>query len=202
MRSLDGDVTGFGALLGQSEGQESQATVDLDVTQPHLEFSAPDCDAEVDNRNDRATSPLPRGVDGLASPAAIDVDSDAEDTQLPLLAAEILKLHKGDLRKSRTKAKAKLKWVPKVVASQEGASRGFAAAWASLDAIVLTEEWKHPCATVREVPEFLRRQVQEAFHVATARIREMHEKKKDVELERAWKLFLLLPRMLLLGFRV
>lgn len=197
MRSLDGDGTGFGALLGQSEGQESQATVDLDVTQPHLEFSAPDCDAEVDNRNDRATSPLPRGVDGLASPAAIDVDSDAEDTQLPLLAAEILKLHKGDLRKSRTKAKAKLKWVPKVVASQEGASRGFAAAWASLDAIVLTEEWKHPCATVREVPEFLRRQVQEAFHVATARIREMHEKKKDVELERAWKLFLLLPRMLL-----
>ena len=87
------------------------------------------------------------------------------------------------------------RWVPKLRASQEGG--GLAAAWATLDAIELKNEWKYPCATVREVPEFFRRHLQEAFYVATARIREMHGKQKDLELERAWKLFLLLPRMLL-----
>ena len=66
-----------------------------------------------------------------------------------------------------------------------------------MDSIDLAEEWKHACATVREVPEFFRRQVQEAFHVATSRIRTMHGKDNEKELERAWKLFLLLPRMLL-----
>ena len=72
-----------------------------------------------------------------------------------------------------------------------------ASAWATLDAVTLSEEWKHRCATIREVPEFFSSQLREAFSIATARIREMHAKKKEAELERAWKLFLLLPRMLL-----
>ena len=207
MRSFDGEGTVFadspsvnrhGSVL-PGEVSDSQATVDVEATLPHLEYSAPEVD------KDSGTSHLPRGAAIPATPPTIDLDSEARDT-LPsqnLLATEVLKLRQEP---SRTKAKAKakskdvapkLKWVPKVREQQGGASGGLAAAWAALDAITLQDEWKHSCATVREVPEFFSRQVQEAFHVATSRIREMHGKKKDLELERAWKLFLLLPRMLL-----
>ena len=207
MRSFDGEGTVFadspsvnrhGSVL-PGEVSDSQATVDVEATLPHLEYSAPEVD------KDSGTSHLPRGAAIPATPHTIDLDSEARDT-LPsqnLLATEVLKLRQEP---SRTKAKAKakskdvapkLKWVPKVREQQGGASGGLAAAWAALDAITLQDEWKHSCATVREVPEFFSRQVQEAFHVATSRIREMHGKKKDLELERAWKLFLLLPRMLL-----
>ena len=71
-----------------------------------------------------------------------------------------------------------------------------------MDSITLKDEYKHACATVREVPEFFSRQFQEAFYIATSRIRTMHSQKKELELERAWKLFLLLPRMLLTRTRM
>ena len=73
-----------------------------------------------------------------------------------------------------------MKWVPKgtVSAPQGGGTRGIADAWASLDSITLKDEYKHACATVREVPEFFSRQLQEAFYIATSRIRTMHSQKK------------------------
>ena len=175
MRSLDAQE--FDILHEPSIEQASQATVDLETTHPHLEFSAP----EVDRC--RETSPLPGDGIGLAAPEVIEVGSDSSRGRHSSAA------------NAKAKAAVKYKWVPKLAVSQSAG--GIAAAWATLDAIELKDEWKYPCATVREVPEFFRRQLQEAFHVATARIREMHGKKKDLELERAWKLFLLLPRMLL-----
>jgi len=176
MRSLDSQE--FEVVHGQSTEQASQATADLETTQPYLEFSAP----EVDRCSE--TLPLPGDRIGPATPEVIiEVSSDSG------------RGGHSSATNATAKAAAKYKWVPKLRVSQEGG--GVAAAWATLDAIELKDEWRYPCATVREVPEFFRRHLQEAFYVATARIREMHGRQKDLELERAWKLFLLLPRMLL-----
>ena len=123
----------------------------METTQPYLEFSVP----EVDRCSE--TLPLPGDRIGPATPEVIiEVSSDSGRGGHPTAT------------NATAKAAAKHKWVPKLRDSQEGG--GLAAAWATLDAIELKDEWKYPCATVREVPEFFRRQLQEAFYVATARI--------------------------------
>jgi hypothetical protein len=195
MRSLDApdslDLHRQTGSREQPEESQATATEDLQNTELHLEYSAP----EVDRYSE--TSHLSRGAGGFATPEVIEghraevieVGSDVEESKEPNSQSP------KRVAFSKTKAKPKMKWVPKVAVSD--GRGGMVAAWATLDAIELKEEWKNPCATVREVPEFFSKQLQEAFHVATARIREMHGKKKDIELERAWKLFLLLPRMLL-----
>ena len=209
MRSFDGEGTVFADSLSVNrhgsvlpgEVLDSQATVDVEATLPYLEYSAPEVD------KDSGTSHLPRGAAIPATPPTIDLDSEARDT-LPsqnLLATEVLKPPKLKwVPKAKAKSGAALKWVPKgtVSAPQGGGNRGIADAWASLDSITLKDEYKHACATVREVPEFFSRQFQEAFYIATSRIRTMHSQKKELELERAWKLFLLLPRMLLTRTRM
>ena len=187
-RDVENDDTGL-AMNFQNRSQpahsdgapidlDTQETLDVENTEPHLEFSAPP--SEV---GDGATG----------------------KTATPLLAGEVLLRSKArpkahaqkPVASSKSKATPRLKWVPKVAVSQGGGATGMAAAWATLDDINLAKEWKNPCATVREVPEFFSRQLQEAFRVATSRIQDMHGKGKEVELARAWKLFLLLPRMLL-----
>ena len=224
MRSLDGEVSDvvqghevFRGHRGEQGGNRSQtaaeATVDLEKTQPYLEFSAQGSDEfsaptltipapGSDRCSDSGSAHLSRDGGGGGASDVVDVDSGVENTQEPCSQPGPA----GRERKSAAKAKAKpaaqsnskssgpkLKWVPK---SQPGV-RGIAEAWATLDSISLKDEWKHQCATVREVPEFFSRAMQEAFYVATSRIRDMHIKGKELELERAWKLFLLLPRMLL-----
>ncbi len=183
MRSLDGNGAELVGSQPGSSAQDSQATKDIEATERYFEFSAP----EVDKCDD-----LPPSKDG--SPGTVEViEVGEENSEEPKPTSQ-----QSSKTSARPKAKAKAgayKWVPKV--SQGGEVRGIGDAWATLDAIKLTEEWKHSCATVREVPEFIARQVQEAFYIATSRIRNMHSQNKEVELERAWKLFLLLPRMLL-----
>ena len=206
MRSLDGEVSDavqgeevFGGHRGDqgctSSQTDPEATVDLEKTQPYLEFSA----HEVDKVGE--APPASRGEGGLATPEVIEVESHVAATKSPERAGRGRNLGRP---KAKAKSGAAFKWVPKgtVSAPQGGGARGIAAAWASLDSITLKDEYKHACATVREVPEFFSRQLQEAFYIATSRIRTMHSQKKEIELERAWKLFLLLPRMLLTRTRM
>ena len=190
MRSLDGDVDGpnFAVVPVSGSGQhDSQATVDLETTEMHLQFSAP----EVDRCSELGKLPT---AESPATPVAIS-DSEVAATVSETPSPRPSSGGRNSPVRAKAKAAKKYKWVPKTVASQ--GSGGMASAWATLDAVTLSEEWKHRCATIREVPEFFSSQLREAFSIATARIREMHAKKKEAELERAWKLFLLLPRMLL-----
>ena len=190
MRSLDGDVDGpnFAVVPVSGSGQhDSQATVDLETTERHLQFSAP----EVDRCSELGLLPT---AESPATPVEIS-DSEAAATVSETPSPRPSSGGRNSPVRAKAKAAKKYKWVPKTVASQ--GSGGMASAWATLDAVTLSEEWKHRCATIREVPEFFSSQLREAFSIATARIREMHAKKKEAELERAWKLFLLLPRMLL-----
>ena len=69
MRSLDPPV--FAYTPGHSIEQDSQATVDVENTQIHLEFSAPA--SEVGSEPPH----LPRSGIGLATPDAIEVGSDS-----------------------------------------------------------------------------------------------------------------------------
>ena len=190
MRSLDGDVDGpnFAVVPVSGSGQhDSQATVDLEATEMHLQFSAP----EVDRCSELGKLPT---AESPATPVAIS-DSEVAATVSETPSPRPSSGGRNSPVRAKANAAKKYKWVPKTVASQ--GSGGMASAWATLDAVTLSEEWKHRCATIREVPEFFSSQLREAFSIATARIREMHAKKKEAELERAWKLFLLLPRMLL-----
>ena len=190
MRSLDGDVDGqtFADVPESGSGQQdSQATVDLETTERHLQFSAP----EVDRCSELGLLPT---AESPATPVEIS-DSEAAATVSETPSPRPSSGGRNSPVRAKAKAAKKYKWVPKTVASQ--GSGGIASAWATLDSVTLSEEWKHRCATIREVPEFFSSQLREAFSIATARIREMHAKKKEAELERAWKLFLLLPRMLL-----
>ena len=209
MRSLDspGEVqSGLAEREVSPEARQFQAiepTLSLTVsnTEIHLEFSAPSSDViEVERCGDTKSANLSRAGGSSGASEVVVVDGEAESQNSPEPRSQLGNASQGSARKSSAKAKAKSgaksKWVPKVAAAPSEA-QSKAEAWATLDSIDLAEEWKHACATVREVPEFFRRQVQEAFHVATSRIRTMHGKDKEKELERAWKLFLLLPRMLL-----
>ena len=200
MRSLDstGELqSGLIEREGSPEAlQPTEPTWSVANTEMHLEFSAPNSDLEVERCGDTKSANLSRAGGGCGTSDVVVVDNGAESQNSP----EPRSRPQGSARKSSVKAKAKsgakYQWVPKV-ADAPAEAQSKAEAWATLDSIDLAEEWKHSCATVREVPEFFRRQVQEAFHVATSRIRTMHGKDKEKELERAWKLFLLLPRMLL-----
>ena len=68
--------------------------------------------------------------------------------------------------------------------------------WKSLDDISLEQEWRLPCSTIRDVPGFFAGSFREAMNLALKRIENTHDK-SDADKVRAWKLFFLLPRMLL-----
>ena len=185
------------ALEGARVGLERQATLDIETTEAHLEFSAPASEVDDGPTGKSVTPLLAEEVLSLIRPQA----SPKARAQIQSASAKSKATPKLKwVPKAKAKSGAALKWVPKGTASAP--NRGIADAWASLDSITLKDEYKHACATVREVPEFFSRQFQEAFYIATSRIRTMHSQKKELELERAWKLFLLLPRMLLTRTRM
>ena len=205
MRNLDSQD--FEVWQGQSVNSEEKAqhpvaadpTVDLQTTQVYLQFSAPASDLEVEGREGPPQSDSKDCSPGTDESDAIEGGQDVIDVDDSAEPPRTSRRPTSSAARSKAKPGAKYQWVPtlRTQVSKEGGVQGVAGAWATLDSITLQEEWKFSCATVREVPEFFRRPLQEAFHVATSRIRDMHTKKKDLEQERAWKLFLLLPRMLL-----
>ena len=209
MQAIDRDEADTGnsgvALNFDSDGAQvdldRQATLDVETTEAHLEFSSPASEVDDGPSGKPVTPLLAEEVLSLIRPHA----SPKARAQQPAASSKSKTTPKLKwVPKAKAKSGAALKWVPKgtVSAPQGGGTRGIADAWASLDSITLKDEYKHACATVREVPEFFSRQLQEAFYIATSRIRTMHSQKKDIELERAWKLFLLLPRMLLTRTRM
>ena len=76
-------------------------------------------------------------------------------------------------------------------------------ALAALDDVDLTEELRHPVPTLQDAPPFLRASVQSALTHALSRLRAAHAGGQGngvaaaAAAARAWKLFLLAPRMLL-----
>ena len=73
-------------------------------------------------------------------------------------------------------------------------------AWERLDAIDLAAEFRRPVPTLQDVPPFLRAAVRHALMLALRELRTAYEAGTDhsyTATERAWKLFLLAPRMLL-----
>ncbi|CAE7572732.1 unnamed protein product, partial [Symbiodinium pilosum] len=73
-------------------------------------------------------------------------------------------------------------------------------AWEQLDAIDLAAEFRRPVPTLQDVPPFLRAAVRHALMLALRELRTAYEAGTDhsyTATERAWKLFLLAPRMLL-----
>lgn len=76
------------------------------------------------------------------------------------------------------------------------AHTGFSAAiWARLDLVSLTEEFSHPVATTQAIPRCARAGLLHAF-VLPLRVL-AQPRATALQTERAWKLFLLVPRMLL-----
>ena len=69
------------------------------------------------------------------------------------------------------------------------------AAWEQLDAVDLQEELRHPVPTLQDVPPFMRSSVRGALVLALNHLRSAGD--EDGATLRAWKLFLLAPRMLL-----
>ncbi|CAE7233923.1 PPP1R12B [Symbiodinium sp. CCMP2592] len=87
-------------------------------------------------------------------------------------------------------------------ASQGGAGRSALAgipalAWSSLDAVDLAAEFGTPVPTMQSVPAFLRAGVRQAFVFALRPLREAYRRGAAPPQTRAWKLFLLSPRLLL-----
>ena len=73
-----------------------------------------------------------------------------------------------------------------------------AGAWQSLDAIDLLEEMRHPVPTLQHAPPFMRAAVRAALVQALAHLRSASGARGSaVTASRAWKLFLLTPRMML-----
>ena len=70
-------------------------------------------------------------------------------------------------------------------------------AWSSLDAVDLAAEFGTPVPTMQSVPVFLRHCVHQAFILALRALREAYARGTAPQQTRAWKLFLLLPRLLL-----
>ena len=68
-------------------------------------------------------------------------------------------------------------------------------AWLSLLDVDLEEEWKQACTTIRDVPYFFQSAIREAYSISLEKINA--ENIDGAEYECAWKLFLLIPRMLL-----
>ncbi|CAE7573040.1 unnamed protein product, partial [Symbiodinium sp. KB8] len=74
--------------------------------------------------------------------------------------------------------------------------------WEQLDAIGLADELRHPVPTMQDVPPFLRAAVRSALVHALTELRmagtlNLAESEAAARASRAWKLFLLVPRMLL-----
>ncbi|CAE7289458.1 unnamed protein product [Symbiodinium sp. CCMP2592] len=87
-------------------------------------------------------------------------------------------------------------------ASQGGAGHSALAgipalAWSSLDAVDLAAEFGTPVPTMQSVPAFLRAGVRQAFVFALRALREAYTRGAALQQTRAWKLFLLSPRLLL-----
>ena len=72
-------------------------------------------------------------------------------------------------------------------------------AWRTLDAVDLESEFRHPVPTLQDVPPFMRAALRGALMHALARLHAETERDSHDEAarSRAWKLFLLAPRMLL-----
>ena len=71
------------------------------------------------------------------------------------------------------------------------------AAFVSLDAFCATDVLQQPCPTFRSPPKLLRGPLRQAMHLALSHIQSLSAAATSVESERAWKLWLFLPRMLL-----
>ena len=73
------------------------------------------------------------------------------------------------------------------------------AAWEALDEVDLCEELRNPAPTLQDVPPFMRAAVRHALTSALTRLRAAHAAGQGTgpNASRAWKLFLLAPRMLL-----
>ena len=75
-----------------------------------------------------------------------------------------------------------------------------AAAWRALDDVDLATEFRHPVATLQDVPGFLRSALRAALVQALRQVRAAHDAPRagdPAACARAWKLFVLAPRMLL-----
>ena len=87
-------------------------------------------------------------------------------------------------------------------ASPEGAGHSAhssvpAFAWSHLDDVDLAAEFSTPVPTLQSVPAFLRPGVRQAFVLALRALREAYTRGTAAQQIRAWKLFLLAPRLLL-----
>ena len=77
-----------------------------------------------------------------------------------------------------------------------------AAAWAQLDGIDLQTEFAIRLPTMQSVPAFLRPGIRQAYTYSLRALRDAHSRAGEVQQARAWKLFLLVPRLLLCRARV
>ena len=67
----------------------------------------------------------------------------------------------------------------------------------SLDAVDLVAEFQRPIPTLQDVPVFMRAGVRRALTFSLRALRDAYAEEDGARVERAWKLFLLTPRMLL-----
>ena len=82
----------------------------------------------------------------------------------------------------------------------DSAAAAGADTWRALDDVDLAAEMRHPVPTLQDVPPFMRAAVREALVQALRRLRRALTEPgsaEGVDAARAWKLFLLAPRMLL-----
>eukprot|EP00972_Heterocapsa_arctica_P007651 1115478-Heterocapsa_arctica.AAC.1 len=85
--------------------------------------------------------------------------------------------------------------VEAVTAPAAAPSRLPEAAWRSLDQVDLEEEARHRVRTLQSPPNFMRGAVRGAFQTALERI-DATRTRSAIDHERAWKLFVLVPRLL------
>jgi hypothetical protein len=72
--------------------------------------------------------------------------------------------------------------------------------WQQLDHVDLAAECRRPTQTLQEPPRFFRGRLRWAFSVALREMKKAYRARNEADAERkcrAWKLFLLIPRMLL-----
>ena len=82
----------------------------------------------------------------------------------------------------------------------DSAAAAGADTWRALDDVDLAAEMRHPVPTLQDVPSFMRAAVREALVQALRRLKRALAEPgsaESVDAARAWKLFLLAPRMLL-----
>ena len=76
--------------------------------------------------------------------------------------------------------------------------RQLSAAPASLDAVDATAVLRQPCPLFRSLPAFVKGPLRQAMHFALTQLFKAASEPAGIDAQRAWKLWLLLPRMLLL----